>query len=436
VVLVTCLISYVLQINAIIAGEPLYIIALYTLLPWLPVIFIEGLWKVKNYTVIAALGLFTILQLGHFSEHLIQVLQLDLWNGTVACPPPLDNIGNASRAIANGLRESTLEPTMYSVETIIKPGLDGLPIFGLDGKPLSGPAACAIFGQLDLEIVHLIWELVGLLGTAGCLYFFRQNVFLWIAFACLCWHALEHMTISYFYYFDQEAVWSGVRQLWATYPETGNSFVAHPVGKEPSMLNFYEAGGKFGLMARFGMFEQLTGFTSMPGRAQLHMGYNLAITVPTVLAFLQEATLIRNQYLERSFSKMSHKELSDLTLKLESVKFKKGQKVFSQGDIAEKCYVITKGSVTVIIENEGADIRSVAKLTTGQLFGEMGLIDGQPAVRTATIQAEEDLECLEINKDIFSTLINKNNDEPNETRADIMKLAANRLTELNLSSDT
>ncbi len=41
--------------------------------------------------------------------------------------------------------------------------------------------------------------------------------------------------------------------------------------KEEAMLNFYQAGGKFGLMAKHGMFEQLTGFQGMPGRAHLHI---------------------------------------------------------------------------------------------------------------------------------------------------------------------
>ena len=47
------------------------------------------------------------------------------------------------------------------------------------------------------------------------------------------------------------------------------------------MLNFY-GQGKFGLMARHGMFEQLTG-VDFAAAAHLHMGYNLVITVPTVL---------------------------------------------------------------------------------------------------------------------------------------------------------
>ena len=46
-VLVTAFISYLLQINAIISGEPLYLIAFYTLLPWIPLLAFEGVWKIR-----------------------------------------------------------------------------------------------------------------------------------------------------------------------------------------------------------------------------------------------------------------------------------------------------------------------------------------------------------------------------------------------------
>ena len=59
-----CLISYLLQINAIISGEPLYLMH-----TTLPIALYEGVWKVQNYAAVAFLGLFTILQIGHFAEH-------------------------------------------------------------------------------------------------------------------------------------------------------------------------------------------------------------------------------------------------------------------------------------------------------------------------------------------------------------------------------
>ena len=417
----TAFISYLLQINAIISGEPLYLIALYTLLPWVPIAMYEGVWKVQNYAAVAFLGLFTFLQIGHFAEHLFQVIQLDFMNGTVACPPPVDNLANFNNAIQQGLRAVGSEPTFYSVEKIIKPGPDGLPILGSGGEFLSGAAACAVFGQLDLEIVHLVWELIGLFGTAACLYFFHKNIFLWIAFAALCWHALEHLTITYFYYFEQEKLWEGFKQVWATYPISGNSFVAHPVGKEEAMLNFYEAGGKFGLMAKHGMFEQLTGFEGMPGRAHLHMGYNLTITVPTVLGFLWEARTLKNKYLELAFSSLTNHELSKLSIDVENKSFKAGDEIIKEGDKATCCYVITKGAADVILNKGKKSEKLIATLREGDLFGEIGLLE-KDSKRTASVVASKGLSCLEIDAKTFADLVDsKSGDFRSETTSQQIK---------------
>ena len=62
-VAITAFISYLLQINAIISGEPFYLIALYTLIPWIPIALYEGIWKVQNYAAVAFLGLFNLQRL-------------------------------------------------------------------------------------------------------------------------------------------------------------------------------------------------------------------------------------------------------------------------------------------------------------------------------------------------------------------------------------
>ena len=102
-------------------------------------------------------------------------------------------------------------------------------------------------------------------------------------------------------------------------------------------------------MAKHGMFEQLTGFQGMPGRAHLHMGYNMTITIPTVLGFLG-ITKTQNTYLEMAFGRLSATELSSLSLRVNQVTFKKGETIFEQGDLAQYCYVLTKGSVDVILK--------------------------------------------------------------------------------------
>jgi hypothetical protein len=265
-IVVTALASYLLQITGIIRDDPLYLIALYTLLPWLPIVFLEGIWKVEHYTWMAVFGILAVVQIGHFAEHVIQVAQIEVFDGSLACPPPVDNVENATRAVDAGLREASHQATGASTQWVLQPGPDGLPALDANGNPVRGPAACGVFGQLDLEGVHLGWELIGWLGTLFLLTRFRRNVGLWLAAGFLSWHALENLSISWMFYLDRDAVYEGTRQVWATVAD-GNIVTAHPVGLLPAEVNFYEAGGKNGILARGGLFETLFGISGvMPTR--------------------------------------------------------------------------------------------------------------------------------------------------------------------------
>lgn len=405
VVVVTALISYGLQINAIISGQPLYMIAFVTLLPWIPLAVFEGVWKVRNYSMVAVLGLFTVLQIGHFGEHLIQVLQIHLWDGTVACPPPVDNAENALRAIERGWREITLDPTFASVDKIVQPAHMREFDINDDLAPIVGPAACAVFGQLDLELVHLIWELIGYFGTAFVLFYFPRNIWLYIAFLCLSWHALEHVTITYFYYFDQAENWWGLEHLWATIPGEGKTFVAVPVEMIGTSQNFYEAGGKFGLMANNGLFEKLTGFDGMPSRPELHMGYNFAITLFTVIGFLVEVRRLRSRYLESVFGDLSKDQIAALSQRVEDVHFDANAVIMQEGEPAADCFLIKEGKVGIYLGFGSKDLRLIAEVGSGQLIGEMGLLDSAP--RSATVIALTPIQALRIDARLFAEIVDR-----------------------------
>ena len=150
VVLITALASYMLQLGMIIQGQPLYIIVLFTLLPWIPVLMFESIWKIQHYHWIAFFAVITALQLGHLGEHVLQVTQLGVMNGTLACPPPVDNPTNAQNAIDNGLRLADDGPTLISSSLVIVPGSDGLPLTDACGDVVTGPPACGVFNRREL----------------------------------------------------------------------------------------------------------------------------------------------------------------------------------------------------------------------------------------------------------------------------------------------
>ena len=66
------------------------------------------------------------------------------------------------------------------------------------------------------------------------------------------------------------------------------------------------------------------------------------------------------------------------------VDFGAGERVVQQGEAADACYVVDSGRLAVLV-SDAAYERQVAVLEEGALFGEMGLLTGEP--RSATVRA-------------------------------------------------
>ncbi len=285
-VIVTAQISLILLVwTAMILRYPLYIVTLFVLLPWLPALIIETRWKYQRYGVLAIFALILILQFGHVGEHTAQVTQLAALHGVVACPPPVDTPANAARAEAMGLRPSGIVATNLSATMVVKPAPSGWP----DPNAAATPVGCGVFGMLDIEVVHLVWELAGLFATLWLVTRFPHNRWLWLAATLASLHGIEHLFLYTVFLLDRQTVYQGIQQLWAT---TIDNLVvtAYPAGANPTLVDFYHAGGINGILGAGGMVGTLFGINPLlPARPYLHLFYNAIVLVPTVIAFVCEA---------------------------------------------------------------------------------------------------------------------------------------------------
>ena len=78
--------------------------------------------------------------------------------------------------------------------------------------------------------------------------------------------------------------------------------------------------------------------------------------------------------------------------------FAAGTVIHLRGDVANCAYIIKRGSVE--IRHHG---RSVETLHPGEIFGEIGLIDGGPRIATAV--ASERSELIPIDRSLFDSLM-------------------------------
>ncbi|PTQ90846.1 mechanosensitive ion channel family protein [Agitococcus lubricus] len=121
---------------------------------------------------------------------------------------------------------------------------------------------------------------------------------------------------------------------------------------------------------------------------------------------LQDAELQqRQQALQHIdlFSKLSAEECHHLAQTLTYAPFAKGDLITRQGAVAHWLYVLISGEVDIWYEINRDERKHLTSLSAGRVFGEMGLMTGEP--RRATVIAKTDVECYRIDKTSFEHII-------------------------------
>ena len=116
---------------------PAYLAFAMALAPWVPIIFFEISWTYKHFGWLAAFSVMTFVQIIHYTEHTIQVIQVHFYG--------------------------------------MAPG-----------------ASLAIFSAFNVEWVHFAGDATLSIGTLVLLWKFPRNPLLWIALPFQLWHVSEH----------------------------------------------------------------------------------------------------------------------------------------------------------------------------------------------------------------------------------------------------
>lgn len=124
------------------------------------------------------------------------------------------------------------------------------------------------------------------------------------------------------------------------------------------------------------------------------------------------------------FRGLSPEELLSLAEKLTPAPFVRGSIITRQGRVAHYLYVIVSGEADVWAEEAGKRTH-IATLKPGQVFGEMGLMTGEP--RGATVTAKSEVECYRLGKAGFQSVLRA---RP-EIAGEISRVIAERQTGLN-----
>ncbi len=121
-------------------GWAIWQVALLVVLAWLPLFLLKTVSIHRQYGWLAFFFILVVTQGAHFLEHVAQMVQIHLLG-------------------------------------------------------LSGLQARGIFGMLDIEWVHFIWNSWVLLCAVLLVFLFRKNPWLWVLLVIAVWHEIEHVSI-------------------------------------------------------------------------------------------------------------------------------------------------------------------------------------------------------------------------------------------------
>jgi small-conductance mechanosensitive channel/CRP-like cAMP-binding protein len=143
---------------------------------------------------------------------------------------------------------------------------------------------------------------------------------------------------------------------------------------------------------------------------------DIEIPFPTrhVLLEQQEPAIIREEanYEEliesvEIFAPLSAEEKDAVAHSVIRSVYAPGELILRRGDPGDSMFVIYRGNVEVRLPGrDGNNTQQVAELTTGNFFGEMALLTGEP--RNADVITVSEVETLEIRKGILQQLLDNN----------------------------
>lgn len=100
------------------------------------------------------------------------------------------------------------------------------------------------------------------------------------------------------------------------------------------------------------------------------------------------------------FHGLSREELVKIFSKGMTMRVTKGETIFHKGTVGSQMYVVLGGKVGVFDGN-----KQLAELRTGDMFGEMALVNREP--RSATVIAMEESKLFVLSEHTFQQLLTK-----------------------------
>lgn len=105
----------------------------------------------------------------------------------------------------------------------------------------------------------------------------------------------------------------------------------------------------------------------------------------------------------RLFKPLSYDQIEELALSSSKLIFSKGELLVKQGDSGDSLFIIADGEVEISISDGSGNRSHLANLKSGDYFGEMSLLTGEP--RSASVTAISETEVIVVEKKGMAELL-------------------------------
>ncbi len=116
---------------------------------------------------------------------------------------------------------------------------------------------------------------------------------------------------------------------------------------------------------------------------------------------------IINEWVRKAFPMLSHPQMLKLTHNLEAMQYEPGQTIIREGSEAEALYILTRGEVEVAVKDNRGQDKVVTRLSPGEYFGDVELLEEDWAIATVRTALEAPVELLALKRDAITELLHE-----------------------------
>ena len=200
--------------------------------------------------------------------------------------------------------------------------------------------------------------------------------------------------------------------------------IARAVANDPPILAADEPTGNLDSKTAesvFRLFERLVD----EGKTILMVTHDRDLAKRATRTVILSDGEIMEEYLARTFPSLTERQLIQATRNLEPQRYAPGSMIIQEGAPPDNLYIITKGQVEVLVQASDGQQLVVARMGSGQYFGEIELLRGGANIATIRAALDTGVEVAALDRETFTRLIAES--EP--TKEEIVHVVQERILE-------